>query len=65
MVSLNHMRQRAGLTVLVCSSVRGFPTFRFFLGNKQVDEVVGASAAKIEETIKRHMTKPTVRVPPV
>ena len=31
------------------------PTFKFYKGGKQVDEVIGASVDKIEAAIKKHL----------
>lgn len=34
--------------------VRAMPTFYFFKGGQQVDQLVGANPAKLEELIKKH-----------
>ena len=35
--------------------VSAMPTFKFFKGGEQVDELVGASEVKLKEMIKKHM----------
>lgn len=40
--------------VVVAQAVRAFPTFRFYINGRQVDEVQGADIAKVEAKVVQH-----------